>query len=974
MIFIFLMLNIVSAETIVFDYSSASSVTGVVKNKDGSFNWSVPRGAYDIVVEVIGAGGYGGNTGVAAGGSRFATGPGGGGGGGGGAFIQKSFSILSGEFQINVGASGDNFGYSSFDNFSEFGLKLLKAENGRNGSNAGNGVCCSADGTSPGAIGGNGGRVLGIFMNNANIARNGEPGASGGSGNNGYCSKDRRFAQPGAGGIGGSSPFLNIQGALGGPGGCVSGGSGNNGTLGGGGGGNSYLLANTASGGIGRVIIQYNLTLGMVYSNCSIENQTIFSLYQSNNSHVTLWNNESAEYKICYNQIFGRNYNLNNMYTCTGKNSVLNISNLNNAHAEKPYGLNYNVGICYGEMSCAVRVGSCNPGGEQIVARLSGETNAHVSNSSFTLYNNLLCCSEKPLGFNRLSWKDSSEVSFISSAKNGDSVVLYVMTNFTAGTRVTFEIFEDDVLFRNDIRTGSNNLSGIVDSNGIAKVVWNINQTDIDAGDGLGEGDILEFYYVANIAGFYNKISDELITNKNNITILPANCDIDITSGNNKLNANGIYFVNKSIEFNNTRSNENNINVVWSIEGQGESTIVKNEKSFVMNFSRAGQKIITLNANIPGCAQQSRQISILVIDDKPGLFAFINAPFYNQVFKLGVGGVGVDVNYRGNESYVVNSSGINCAKTLTCLAGNCPLFTSNTPENCAGDSIGITNSLIGDKFANLNFIWSKINRGIESPLKSGNGSDNSTGSINYARSSKSSNLGDKQIKLILNYTVVGTSLQGIFVRNFTVGTCVNNGNQRVNIDSFGRIINVSNTRSDRNACSNNGEGECCPLGFNCLSGLCQDTGSLITSCSGYTDEDACENDPFSASEFEYNTKVQVGLPGECNVNYRCEWRGNACLFNITQMDNLGNFGGSCLETAIPVVDSSCDNGELTKLINITSTSSGELACLTCQSGVFEVPCGRPSVELPFFGIWQFILSLISIVGLYLIMFRRNLRY
>jgi hypothetical protein len=88
------------------------------------------------------------------------------------------------------------------------------------------------------------------------------------------------------------------------------------------------------------------------------------------------------------------------------------------------------------------------------------------------------------------------------------------------------------------------------------------------------------------------------------------------------------------------------------------------------------------------------------------------------------------------------------------------------------------------------------------------------------------------------------------------------------------------------------------------------------------------------------------------------------------MDNLGNFGGSCLETAVDVDANACNNGESTKLISITSTSTGELSCLTCQSGIYEVPCGRPSVELPFFGTWQLLVSLLGIIGAYLFIRRK----
>ena len=985
-----LIMNLVSAETIVFDYSSASSSTGVVNNGNGQYTWTVPSGVSSVDVKVWSGGGGGGP-----GPEYFDTW-----GGGGGGLVTATVPVTAGNiFTVNVGGGGGvnvNGGNSLFTK--QGGAMSIVVKGGLAGGLSGStgGTLLSSSGIVQPIVyaGGNGGG----FGTGGGAVFYCSGGGGGGGGTGGVGTSWAGGCEGGNG-----DGLASLGGGAAAQYGCVPG------TVPGGGGGGKTPCGCTSSGcGIasagapGRIILTYTINsivnpicgsngceVGETPANCPLDcssasseintcsspNQIIFSLYQSNNSHVALWNNESAGYKVCYNQIFGREYAVNNMRVCTGKNSVLNISSIDNAHAEKPYGLNYPVGICYGEMACSVRTARCNPGGEKIVARLSGETNAHVSNSSFPSYDNLLCCSEKPLGFNRLSWKDSSETNFISNAKNGDSVVLYAVTNFTAGTLVTFEIYEDDPLSRDNIRTGSNNLSGIVDSNGIAKASWTITQADIDAGDGLGEGDFVEFYSFANVNGFYNKISDELITNKNRDTVIPANCNIDIITGVGKLNHRGIYFANKSIEFNQSRVSESNINVQWVIEGENEARIVNNEKSFVMNFSRAGQKTITLNANIPGCAEQNRQVSILVTDG-PGLFTFINAPFHMQVFKFASDTI--SVYYSGNESYVVNVLpvvGDNCAKTINCLAGNCPSSTSNIPEGCSSppNNLPVTLNGASDKFANLNFTWSKIKRVGEDTLTKGHGEVNASGYTNYNRANdRSKAIGDKQIKLIANYTVGTVSLQNTFLRNFTLGTCINNGYQRLNIDSLGRVKNITNTRESGIACGNSGDGICCPVGEVCGVNGCERTENPITTCSNYTLRDYCLSDPYSAKEFEYSSFVQRnGLSPECNVNYNCVWNQTACNFNITQVDNLGNFGGSCLESAIPVVDSSCDNGELTKLINITSTSSGQLACLTCQSGVFEVPCGRPSIELPFFGIQQIVLSLISIIGVYLFMFRRK---
>ncbi|MDO8564145.1 MAG: hypothetical protein Q7R87_04000 [Nanoarchaeota archaeon] len=1025
-----LMLNLVSAETIIFRVESASNgQTPTTDEYSGSYMWTVPEEwiGKEAIVRVWGAGG-GGSIST---GSYNSAGFGGGGGGGysekrilfepwdaSGLFNDQRYAIYVGKGGPGGSSVGTDGRWSRFGNFgyptSRYGDFALRAEGGKGGGGLKGTMNNAGQINYDGAVEyGKGGTASGgdvnyaghtgeyqIMSGNFDPNANYDGGVSGDIANNLILCDTNQFnvyrntARCKLGYQDNNPPIYMV---VNGDDMVIRTAEGieiiapwnHKGYTPGNGGApeqkdfNGFLTPthNTvgADGGNGMVTItllasDVPVTPPVVttVSSCPV-NQTIFSLYQSNNSHIALWNNESAGYKVCYNQIFGREYAVNNMRVCTGKNSVLNISSIDNAHAEKPYGLNYPVGICYGEMACSVRTARCNPGGEKIVARVSGETNAHVSNSSFSSYDNLLCCSEKPLGFNRLSWKDSGEVNFISNARNGDSVFLYAVTNFSAGTVVTFEIFEDDWGPDQEIRTGRNNLSGIVNESGVAKAYWTITQADIDAGDGLDVDDYLEFYYTANVNGFYNKISDELSTNKNKDTVIPANCDIEITNGPGKLNHRGIYFANKSIEFNQSRVSESAVSVQWVIEGENEARIVNNEKSFVMNFSRPGQKTIMLNANIPGCAEQSREVSILVTDG-PGLFAYINAPFHKQVFKFTDDNI--IVNYRGNESYVVNVLGNACSRTLTCLAGNCPTFTSNIPEGCSSppNNLPVTTNGASDKFANLNFTWSKIKKGGEDILTRGHGEVNASGSTTYNRANHKSNaIGDKQIKLIANYTNIsnGISLQNIFTRNFTLGTCINGGRERLTVVN-GRVVNKSNTLNDRGACSDRSDGEltCCPFNHLCsqTSGLCEDSGETVESCSDYKDRRNCELDPFGVDQYEYRRKIG---DAQCNIEYECVWNNNLCSFNTTELDKNGMFGGSCLESAMPVVDSSCDNGELTKLINITSTVSGELSCLTCQSGVFEVPCGRPSIELPFFGIQQIMLSLISIVGLYLVMFRKR---
>ncbi|MDO8564141.1 MAG: hypothetical protein Q7R87_03980 [Nanoarchaeota archaeon] len=587
--------------------------------------------------------------------------------------------------------------------------------------------------------------------------------------------------------------------------------------------------------------------------------------------------------------------------------------------------------------------------------------------------------------FNVAFWEsyDGLSYSSVSSVSINASVYPTINSNLSFGVPLNFSIYESDC--PNEANLQSSCLE-LVDSlnttvliggiNILSRIQWNVSDKavfDSRANDGLLNR---TFFFIANASG-YTITSSKLFVDLVNIITPPGSCNIDIITGVGKLNHRGIYFANKSIEFNQSRVGDN-VNVLWNIEGENEPLVTNTAKSFVMNFSRPGQKTITLKTNnIQGCVEQSREVSILVIAS-PGLFTYINAPFYNQAFKFTSDNI--IFNYKGNESYVVNSESIvgnTCGRTITCLAGNCPSSTSNTPEGCSSppNNLPVTTNGASDKFANINFTWSKVNRDGEDILTKGHGEVNASGDTNYNRANHKSNaIGDKQIKLVANYTNIsnGISLQNIFTRNFTLGTCINGGRERLTVDSKGRVVNKSNTLNDRDACSDRSDGEltCCPFNHLCslTSGLCEDSGESITGCSDYKDRSNCELDPYNIDQYEYRTKIG---DAQCNIEYECVWNNNLCSFNTTELDKNGMFGGSCLESAIPVVRSTCDNGELTKLINITSTVSGELSCLTCQSGVFEVPCGRPSIELPFFGIQQIILSLISIIGLYLFMFRRK---
>ena len=128
-------------------------------------------------------------------------------------------------------------------------------------------------------------------------------------------------------------------------------------------------------------------------------NQTILRLYNYSNpvtnTHGGLWNSTDYTYKICYDSIFNITYDPSSPNNCNGNNKVLGLSSTTNAHAEIPSLNNYNSAnggqsVCYGDLVCTNRIGSCGAG-EKLIVSLSDNTNAHLAeDNSFA---NLICCS-----------------------------------------------------------------------------------------------------------------------------------------------------------------------------------------------------------------------------------------------------------------------------------------------------------------------------------------------------------------------------------------------------------------------------------------------------------------------------------------------------------------------------------------------------------------------------------------------------
>jgi hypothetical protein len=172
---------------------------------------------------------------------------------------------------------------------------------------------------------------------------------------------------------------------------------------------------------------------------CSNPSQIIMRLSSSTNAHGEFFNGAgNYPIEICYDEIFGEIGS--GVRTCTGTNTILKLSSLTNAHAEINTQTNYNNSVCYGDLVCTNRNGSCAIG-EEIVVRLSSITNAHLGiNNS---YDNLICCREGliPPILDRAYWANMRDVP-INSSDLKDWVKL-VVPGVNVGDNINYTIYKN---------------------------------------------------------------------------------------------------------------------------------------------------------------------------------------------------------------------------------------------------------------------------------------------------------------------------------------------------------------------------------------------------------------------------------------------------------------------------------------------------------------------------------------------------
>lgn len=681
-------------------------------------------------------------------------------------------------------------------------------------------------------------------------------------------------------------------------------------------------------------------------------NQTILSLATTSNSHAALWNNSDYQIKLCYDKIFGRNYTGLAPRNCTGTNKILGISGITNAHAENPSLSNYQEPICYGNMVCNLRQqANCNAG-ENLTLSLSSNTNAHVANDSS--YPFKLCCiiTNVPTSSITARWEDNSN-NPISQTQISTQVSM-VLRGLISGTAVSFQVYDNS-----DNSLIGSALSGTVDGQGTAKVQVNIADNLVNKA----------IYFKASIVG----------TNytSNNLSVTPRiSVRANITSPINR----GIFFVGVPIFFNQSSIGFNSL--TWDLNDSSFTAV--NNLTITQVYRTPGQKVITLRATDSSGFTDEDEISILIINGS-GIFPYIEKPRHNEQ----IINHSLMVTYNGSQSYaikVIKDDSVNpCTYGLICLAGDCPLNTENVPL-CIGagiTQIGVLNTENQKGlYGNLNFTWIFTDNGVQTIIPSGPG--RSSGFVGF------SSTGDKTIRMFLNYTLNGINITDDFVRRFTLfdrRQCNAEGTIWYSVVN-GRRAGPGNQTLNSAACAgadgNNGTADdCCPTGWKCNLGVIEGSPGCklvsVTSpprCSHYPNRDACESDNLRAASPGgdplwnfYNCGQTVG---GINSLCKCFWTNvggvDKCALQKTAREVIivnpeNPVQTTCNYVATPVTE--CSEGFQTVQITASPASA------ECVSSTEIVPCGRPVIELPFFGAFQFFIGLVIILVIYYIIHKNN---
>lgn len=707
--------------------------------------------------------------------------------------------------------------------------------------------------------------------------------------------------------------------------------------------------------------------------------QRILRLSDTNNSHGARWDIVGYNVDVCYDDIFGNNYGGANagsaVHTCNNNNRVLRLSDITNAHAQTPdyTGTVYPVEVCYGDLVCrSVTNGQCLANEQEIVS-LSSDNNAQIETEGYqpSNYPIKICCSSAssvPTIFNA-KWRYANGQEIATNAficPNIQILLTVKTTGVPDNTNAYFQIYEDDGALGRDV-VGPLWEAPVV--NNQATYPLDLSNAGVRAAlQGQFNGEPgneleLEFDALVNFANLPRVKSQQIkyVDNANSCNYPKPVASIVAPVHQ------GVYFANTPINFTSgCTSLRGPVVNEWTVT-QGSNTITNASASFLHSFSNGGQVNVRLKCTDLIGKFDVTQVQMLVVAS-PYAFAYIEKPEFNSFVVNPIPQQGPyfpeSVRFSAGDSFVVDVTKSTAPCEVKCLAGDCPAQTQNSSAACGGASLLIIDAPTGNaNYDDLAFNWTFWDGDWKEQWTQFEGAGVYTGIVPYDDMSNTVN--DKYMSVRVTHTLTGTNAE--FQRQFTLGRCLNSGNTYQDT-----VLGPLSTLAENGLCKA-GDGiagtadDCCPLGLQCFSRSsgeaerCQSRGNIITKCEEFPNKNSCNSNNDTRIP-----RASYGQDAPVCTTLKCLWddTGNKCGVNVTTYDRSANGcdpGVIRVSCAYTMGASECINGRRTITYTVISGDA------SCARNPVSVPCGSLSFELGFFGLREFIISIILIASIYLLL-------
>lgn len=343
------------------------------------------------------------------------------------------------------------------------------------------------------------------------------------------------------------------------------------------------------------------MVFNFVLAECD-DDQLIVRLYDSDNSHASMWNENTDSYleEICYDEIYGDEFIGDDPHACVGSNGVMFLYDVANSHVSEEEDEYYTEEVCYGDLACSYDTSSgsdCENEGE-VVARLSGDYNAHVGTADASSYSVKVCCVAA-----EAYWADM-EGNMITEAEYGDTVKLV----YRGGVVDDMVIWEEDLLTADDeIRTVTPELDS---DSGFVIGTWTISDSD------LGETvDYDDFYFEVNgEKSTHMSILENGEDEEMDIAIMSPECGEYFDEGTS---------ITISVS---ARDGDDEINGEITVDGEVVQTFANGGIEFDYNFDSAGESQVVVEAeNSRG--RQFKTISNIMILGMDNMASYVDGEY-----------------------------------------------------------------------------------------------------------------------------------------------------------------------------------------------------------------------------------------------------------------------------------------------------------------------------------------------------------